>query len=87
MDNELYSFQVSLWTPGSNDPQSLFERGHWMEYARCTSKFRAEEVALCLSIRHRNGVQVAELVSDADGMRFVGYQFLSEESRTLHETS
>lgn len=80
--NETHPFQVSIWVSGNDNPKSIFERGHWMEYARCTSKFRADEIAFCLSLRHQ-AVQAAELVSDEHGSRFVGYKFIPESARTL----
>lgn len=83
MDNETHPFQVTIWLPGNNNQKSLFERGYWMEMARCTSKKRADEVALCLSIRNPQGVQAAELVSDEHGSRFVGYQYIPESAKEL----
>ena len=81
--NETHPFQVLVWIPGNDNPKSLFEHGSWVEQARCMSKSRADEVALCLSIRHPQGVQAAQLVSDEHGARFVGYQFSPESARNL----
>lgn len=84
--NESHPFLVSTWHPGNNNPQSLFEKGHWLEEARCKSKVKAEEVALCLSLRHPKGVQVAALVSDGKGgLRWHGYRYLPETARSLTE--
>ena len=83
MNAETHPYQVSIWIAGNNKPTSLFERGHWQEMARCSTQSRAEEVALCLSLRHSSGVQVAELVSNEQGARFVGYRFIPESSREL----
>jgi hypothetical protein len=86
MNNETHPFLVSVWRPGNGNPTSLFEKGHWMEMARCMSKLRAEEVALTLSLRHRQGVEVAELVSDGrGGLRWRGYTYLPEAAKTLQE--
>jgi hypothetical protein len=82
---ETHPFQICVWIPGNGKPKSLFEHGYWQEMARCPTKSRADEVALCLSFRHPDGVQVAELVSDDQGARFVGYKFLPESSRELVE--
>jgi hypothetical protein len=81
--NETHPYQVSIWTPGNDNPKSILERGAWVEYARCITKERANEVALSLSIRHPKGVQVAELVRDERGARFVGYKFLPASSSEL----
>lgn len=83
MSAETHPFQVSIWIPGNNNPKSIFERGYWQEMARCVTKDRAHEVALCLSLRHHDGVQVAELMSDERGARFVGYKFIPESSSQL----
>lgn len=83
MDNETHPFKVSTWLPGNDNPKSIFERGHWMEMARCTTKSKADEVAGCLSIRNPQGVQIAELVSDEHGARFVGYKFIPESAKEL----
>lgn len=83
MNNETHPFQVSVWTPGNDNPKSIFERGHWMEMARCMSKMRADEVALSLSIRHPRGVQSAELVSDEHGARWQGYKYIPESAKEL----
>lgn len=82
--NDLYCFAVSVWMPGNDNPKSLFAKGHWMEYARCQSRFRADEVATCLSIRHPEGVQAAELTKEANGgKRWIGYKYLPETARNL----
>jgi len=82
--NETHPFLVSTWMPGNDNPKSLFEKGYWMEEARCKSKSRAEEVALCLSFRHPKGIQVAELVSDPrGGLRWQGYKYIPESTRDL----
>jgi hypothetical protein len=83
MNNETHPFMVSVWIPGNDNPKSLFERGHWMEMARCTSNMRADEVALCLSLRNPRGVQTAELVSDEHGARFIGYKYIPESAKEL----
>lgn len=83
MDGELYSFQVLVWVPGNNKANSLFERGHWQEMARCVTKSRADEVALCLSLRHPAGVQAAQLLTDEAGARFVGYKYIPESAINL----
>ncbi|HZU03987.1 MAG TPA: hypothetical protein VFA10_30270 [Ktedonobacteraceae bacterium] len=83
MNQETHPFQVSIWIPGNEKPKSIFEKGHWMEMARCITKERAKEVALCLSIRHSQGVQAAELVSDERGTRFVGYKYIPESAKEL----
>jgi hypothetical protein len=79
--NETHTFLVTVWTPGNGKPDALFEKGWWMEMARCSTKMRAEEVAICLSLRHPQGVQVGEMVSDERGTRFVGYKFIPESSK------
>lgn len=76
-EQETHPYQVCVWISGNNNPKSIFEHGYWQEMARCITKDRAQEVALCLSLRHPQGVQVAELVSDEDGARFV---FMPEEA-------
>lgn len=82
--NETHPFLVSTWLPGNDNPRSLFEKGYWMEEARCKSKSRAEEVALCLSLRHPKGVQVAELVRDErGGLRWQAYKYWPESARDL----
>jgi hypothetical protein len=83
MNAETHPYQVSVWIPGNNRSNSLFERGSWVEMARCITKGKAEEVALCLSLRHSSGVQVAELISDKHGARFIGFRFIPESSREL----
>lgn len=82
-DQGTHPFQVSVWIPGNGKTSSLFEHGYWQEMARCITKDRAEEVALCLALRHPGGVQVAELVSDEHGARFVGYKYLPASARGL----
>lgn len=79
--NETYPFQVSIWDSGNGNPRSLFEKGRWIEYAHCSNKRRAEEVALCLSCRNPQGVQVAEF--DEHRARFVGYKFYPESARAF----
>jgi len=81
MDSETHPFQVSVWVPGNDNPKSIFERGHWSEMARCTNKFSAEEVALCLSFRHQDGVRVAELSSD--GRYWRNYKHIPEGAKEL----
>lgn len=83
MTTETHPFQVSIWIPGNSNPKSIFERGYWCEMARCVTPDRANEVALCLSLRYPSGVQVAELTSDDHGARFIGYKFIPESSREL----
>jgi len=85
--NETHPFLVSIWLPGNDNPKSLFEKGHWMEQARCRTQSRAEEVVLCLSLRHSQGVQVAELVSDKNGARWQGYKYIPESARELGKES
>lgn len=82
-DQETHPYQVLIWLPGNSNPKSLFEHGTWVEYARCITSERANEVALCLSIRHPSGVQVAELVGNNHGARFVGFKFLPESAHEL----
>lgn len=79
MNSETHPFQVSIWVPGNNNSKSLFERGVWSEMARCNSRSHADEVALSLSIRHPDGVQIAEWT----GERFVGYKYLPEAAKEL----
>jgi hypothetical protein len=81
MDNETHPFQVSVWVSGNNNSKSLFERGVWSEIARCADKFSAEEVALCLSLRHQDGVRVAELSSD--GRYWRHYKHIPEGAKEL----
>lgn len=82
--NETHPFLVSVWIAGNGNSKSLLEKGYWMEEARCKSKQRAEEVAVCLSLRHPKGVQVAELVNDEKGgQRWQGYQYIPESAREL----
>jgi hypothetical protein len=79
--NETHPYQVSIWAAGNGKENSLFEKGQWVEQARCRTQLRAEEVALCLSLRHAAGVQIAELTGDERGTRFVGYKFIPESAR------
>jgi hypothetical protein len=74
--NETHPYQVSIWLP-ANNPKSIFKHERWVEYARCITKGKANEVAssLYLSFRHTR-VQSAELVSDEGGTRFVDYKLL-----------
>lgn len=81
--NETHPFMVSLWVEGNDNPRSVFEKGHWVEWAHCTSRVKADEVALCLSIRNPSGVQAAEMLSDDKGVRFLGYRYLPETAREL----
>lgn len=83
MKQETHPYQVSVWVPGNGLPLSLFEHGYWQEMARCPSKDRANEVALCLSFRYPDGVQVAELVGDGRGARFIGYGYIPESANVL----
>ncbi len=79
---ETHPFQVSVWVSGNENPQSVLEKGRWQEMARCMSKWRADELAICLSLRW-SGVQAAELIEDERGKRFVGYKYLPEEAKHL----
>lgn len=82
--NETHPFLVSVWLPGNANPKSLFEKGYWMEMARCMTKHRADEIALCLSLRHSDCVQVAELVSEPrSGWRWQGCKYIPASAREL----
>lgn len=82
MDQETHSYQVSVWTTGNDKPNSIFEKGFWMEMCRCITKNRAEEIALCLSLRHA-AVCVSHLVNGEDGARWVPYKFIPETAKGL----
>jgi hypothetical protein len=88
VSTEAYPFRISIWLPGRAG-SLLDDRGHCMEYARCTTKARAEETALCLILRYQAGIQVSELAQaydlKAQGMvkRFVGYKFYPPEASRL----
>lgn len=81
--NETHPLAVYIYIRGNNNPKSIFEKGYWREMARCARTSQAEEVALCLSLRNPQGVQLAELVEDQHGARFVGYKFIPESARDL----
>lgn len=79
MDQETYPYQVSIWLFGNGNKNSFFERGRWLEQARCDTPDSANEVAECLSMRWKNGVQIAELVNG----KFVGYKFIPTSASEL----
>ena len=81
--NTTHPFQVSLWVEGSANPKSVLEKGRWEEWARCTSRVKADEVAVSLSIRNPLGVQAAEFVGNETSARFVSYQYYPETAREL----
>lgn len=60
-----YPWQASVWVRDT-DPSAWVPRGHWMEEARCSSRQRADEVAISLSLRHPLGVRVARLSSSGE---------------------
>lgn len=76
----MYPFSVLVWVPGNDNPDSLFERGHWSEIARCRIESQAEEVALCLACRHPSGVQIAER---RERGQLVPVKFLPEMARSF----
>jgi hypothetical protein len=81
MNRDEFEFAVFIWRAGNGRQDSLFEKGYWQEMARCITAHRADEVALCLSLRHPAGVQVARLETDKNGSRFVGYRYYPPEAR------
>ena len=81
--NETHPFQVLLWVSGIDNPKSILEKGRWVEWARCTSRVKANDVAVCLSIRNPTGVQTAELISHGTSARWVGYKYYPESAREL----
>lgn len=74
-DHRSHPFQVVVWQEASPGTL-LFDKACWIEYARCVTEFRAKEVALCLSLRHKI-VAVAKLNEDAT--RFVNYLYFPDE--------
>ena len=83
MEKEAYPFQVLIWVPSNDNKKSIFEKGFWMEMARCSTGKQSEEVALCLSLRHPQGVQCAALHTDDHGARFIGYKYIPESAKDL----
>ena len=81
--SETHPYAVYVYIQGNNNPKSIFEKSYWSEMARCRTQLGAEEVGLCLSLHHPNGVQIAELIEDEHGTRFVGYKFIPESARSL----
>lgn len=83
--NESHPYQVNTWLPGTGNPRSIYEHGHWVEMCRCATKSRAEEIAHMLSrVSHQDGVQVAKLVDDSrSARRFVAYLYLPESAKSL----
>lgn len=67
MRSDEYPYQVAVWMPGNNKPGSLLEKGVWVEEARCSACYRAEEIAEALKWRYPHGVRVGELVTDERG--------------------
>lgn len=76
----MYPFFVLVWVPGNDNPDSLFERGYWSEIARCQRESQAEEVALCVTCRYPQGVQIAERREHG---RLVPVKFLPEVAKSL----
>lgn len=78
--NETHPFLVNVWSPGN---PSTFEKGYWMEYARCENIMKANEVAESLAMRHREGVQIAQLETSEYGTRWCSYKFIPESAWEL----
>ncbi len=78
--NVTHPFQVSIWIEGNGNPQSLFARGSWLECARCRTRSSADEIVQWLAVRY-GSAQVAELLNDECGARFIGCAYYPASAR------
>ncbi|HVB20394.1 MAG TPA: hypothetical protein VNG51_00425 [Ktedonobacteraceae bacterium] len=82
-DETSHSYQVVVWQPAIGG-SFLFNKGCWVEYARCITESRAKEVAICLSLRHRGAIAVAKLNEQAT--KFVNYIWFPDEATVKQRT-
>lgn len=81
--NDTHPYQVVVWQPATSG-SLLFDKPCWVEMARCVTEYKAKEVALCLSIRHKY-VAVAQL--DQDTHRFINYLYFPDEETVKRATA
>src|SRR6266566_8395793 len=83
MNAETHMYQVVVWQPGTPGSMIL-DKASWFEMARCMTEWRAKEVAICLSLRHK---YVAVALLDTSSHRFENYLYYPDEATVKQATT
>jgi len=76
-------YQVVVWQPGTPGSMIL-DKPSWLEMARCQTEWRAKEVAICLSLRHK---YVAVALLNSHEHRFENYLYYPDEATVKQATT